>query len=149
MMPVYHITISSVLGVIFITWLNSWEAALVCLGCGVLIDLDHHLDYFIATKKLPFKYKELKYFCMTDKNHKLYLFFHTYEGLILLWLCIYYFNLDIVWLGAAVGLSVHLICDQLHNPMKALTYFFVYRVVNNFDKRKLYATDFYKKMSSS
>ena len=145
-MPVYHISISTVLSLIFLVYFQSVMAAISCLICGVLIDLDHHLDYFLAKHEIPWHYRDLVYFGATDKNHKMYLWFHSYESLILLWGAIYYFNLDIVWVGAAVGMTVHVLCDQFYNPLHPMVYFLTYRVAQNFSKDKLLAKDFFKKV---
>ena len=144
MMPAYHASISAILGVAFLIWFQSWLAALICFLCGVFIDLDHHLDYFFAKGKLPWRYRDLVYYGATDKKHKLYLIFHSYEELAVLWWCIYEFDLSIIWIAGATGLTVHLLCDQIHNPLKPLTYFLSYRIYHNFDKKKLYRDDFFK-----
>lgn len=146
MKPVYHITVSAFLGLIFLTCFHSIMAAAACLFCGVLIDLDHHLDYWIAKGEVPWRYKDLVYFCATDKNHKMYLWFHSYESLIVLWLAIVFFDLGLVWVGAAVGLTVHVICDQFTNPLHPMVYFLTFRIKHRFKKEALFEKDFFKQV---
>ncbi len=146
MKPVYHVSISAALGLIFIIFFNSFVAAISCFFCGVLIDLDHHLDYFLAKDEIPWRYRDLVYFCSTDKNHKMYLWFHSYESLVLLWGAITVFNLDMLWIGAAVGFTVHVICDQFSNPLHPLVYFLTYRIKYNFSKEKLLDKNFFKQV---
>jgi hypothetical protein len=143
----YHVAVSAGLSVGLQGLTHSWPASLGCFFSGFLIDLDHYLEYFLIKRKFPFQYKELKDFCMYDRTNKLYLVFHGYEYLIILWLCLYAFSLNIVWLGVALGLTVHLILDQLTNPIKPLCYFLTFRIKNQFDKSKLLSEAYFQRQN--
>ena len=146
MSPSKHLIVSTGLGMIMLLWLKSWAAAGACFVSGILIDLDHHLDFFWAKNKIPLNYQELRTFCKFDKHGKLFLIFHSYESLIVLWLLIYYLQLNVVWLGIAVGLTVHLFFDQFTNPIKPFFYFFIYRVRVGFERKHLFTKEYLQKI---
>ena len=76
-----------------------WDAFL----SGVLIDTDHHLDYVLIRKKIPFKYEDLIDFCLDEKTTKTYLLFHAYEFMVIFWLLISFLYLGKFWVGIALG----------------------------------------------
>ena len=82
-----------------------------------------------------------------DKTPKMYLWFHAWEYLWVLWLLIYFFQLGIFWIGFAIGLTVHLVCDNFANPIRPLGYFLIYRLRHGFDKKVILNEEAYKKCS--
>ena len=147
MKPVYHGLISGAFSIVLLVWFNSWHMALTCFLGGIFIDLDHHIDYFLAKKEIPLSYTKLFNFGAYDKHAKLYLFFHTYEALIFFWLAIYYFHLNDLWLGLAVGLTTHMICDQFANPLRPLGYFLIYRLKHGFERKYILKEDYYAQIN--
>ena len=145
MKPVYHVAVSAGLSAGVYLYLRSWPAALGCFLSGILIDVDHHLDCYLSTKKFPLRYKDLAHFCATNVTGGLYLAFHSYELLLAFWGVIYFFQLDILWLGMAMGLTVHLLCDQFTNPLKPLSYFLLYRVKHGFSREALHVDGHFEK----
>ncbi|MCB9757085.1 MAG: hypothetical protein H6753_01520 [Candidatus Omnitrophica bacterium] len=133
----YHIVVSAGVALGLQAMLHSWPASLGCFVSGVLIDLDHYLEYYISKRRIPFRYKDLLDFCTSHKDKKLYLFFHGYEYLFILWILIYVFYLNNIFIGIALGLTIHLICDQFTNPTKPLFYFITYRLKNQFIKTNI------------
>ena len=111
-----HIAVSAGVSLGFQAAMHSWPATLGCFLSGILIDVDHYLDFYLLRGKFPFRYKDLVDFCAFDKGKKLYLFLHAYEFLLILWFSILYFHLGKIWLGVALGLTVHLGIDQFTNP---------------------------------
>ena len=79
-------------------------------------------------------FKELKDFCLKDKSGKIFLIFHSYELMAVFWAVILYFHPSVVWFGLAFGMSVHLLLDQIFNPIYPLAYFLVYRMKLGFPK---------------
>jgi hypothetical protein len=138
MKPSHHVMISAAAGAVVIYQSKSLWAGLACLVAGVLIDLDHHLDYFINKKRMP-TYQELKSFCEDDRSWRPYLIFHSFELFILLWICLFYFKLGEVWIGLAIGSTLHIMCDQFFNPIKPLSYFFLFRLANRFDQSRIFS----------
>ena len=137
MRPTHHVIASAGISLGVHAATHSWPATLGCFLSGVLIDIDHYWDYYLVRKKFPFKYKDLVDFGEDLKQKKVYLFFHGYEPLLALWLLIYFLDLGVVWVGVAVGLTTHLLCDQWTNPCKPLFYFMTYRLKHRFEKSKL------------
>lgn len=141
MRPVYHVIVSIGLSGLMVYWFRSWAAGVSCLLSGILIDLDHHLDYFFIRKKFPLRYRQLLDYCEKDPCGRLYLIFHSYELLLLFWMSIYYFRLNEIWIAAALSASVHLLCDQMSNPFKLLAYFFIYRFKHGFERKEILNDD--------
>ena len=142
MRPTKHAIISAVLGAGLIYYLKSYPAGIACLVSGVLIDLDHHIDYVIAKGKIP-NYKELNNFCDSDPAWKPYLIFHSFEFLFFFWFLIFYSKLNVIWGGMAIGLTTHMICDQFANPIKPLAYSTIFRWQKKFDQRQIFTQRFF------
>jgi len=144
MRPTHHVIISAGVSSIFALWVKSWGAVCACFLSGIFIDLDHHLDYWLAKKELPLSYKKLLDFCTNDHRTKLYLFLHSYELLFLFWLSIYYFDLNVIWLGIAVGMTIHILCDEVANPLRPLAYFLTYRMKNKFERKHFFKKGYHE-----
>jgi hypothetical protein len=141
----YHIVASAGISLGCQAAMHSWPATLGCFFSGVLIDLDHYLEYYIFRKKFPYRYKDLFDFCWYNEESKLYLFLHAYEYPFILWFLIYFFSLGKVWLGVALGLTTHLAFDQWINPGKPLFYFLMFRIKNQFEKIKIVSARYYQR----
>jgi len=144
MMPSKHAVISAGVSAALLIGLKSWPAAAVCFLSGVFIDIDHHLDYYLDRKKFPFRFQELVDFCANQSTGKLYLIFHSYEGLAFYWFLIYYYQLGFIWIGLAVGVTQHMICDQICNPFRPLSYFFIYRWRYGFERKYIFKEDYFQ-----
>jgi hypothetical protein len=137
MKPTHHVIISGGVSAVFGFWIQSWSAVFACFLSGIFIDLDHHLDYWLIKKEIPLSYKKLLHFCHQEPDARLYLFLHSYELIFIFWACIYYFEWNAVCLGVAVGVTAHIICDEIFNPMRPLAYFLTYRIKHGFERRSL------------
>ena len=144
MKPGYHIVVSAGLSAGVQATMHSWPATIGCFFSGVLIDLDHCLEYCFLRKKIPYNYQDLVDFCWDTKVNKLYLIFHAYEFLFIFWFLIYFFYLGYLWWGIAIGLTVHLACDQFTNPIKPWFYFLTFRIKNSFEKTKTLSDMYFK-----
>ncbi|HBR13927.1 MAG TPA: hypothetical protein DD723_00055 [Candidatus Omnitrophica bacterium] len=145
MRPAKHAIISAGVSLCLGVWMKDWLCGWACFLSGFFIDLDHHIDYFLSEKKIPFKYQELYDFCSDAQKGRIYLFFHSYELLALLWSLIFFLPHQGIWLGIVLGATVHVLCDQIFNPFKKYAYFFTYRMKYGFDKRKLFHEAFIQK----
>lgn len=141
-----HIIVSGITSGIFAFFSRSANAAIVCFLSGIFIDIDHVFDFWITKKKLFFSYKDLDTFCSQEKTGKLYLSFHSIEPILILWLIILYLNLNIVWVGLAVGLSLHLLLDITTNPLRPIAYFLYYRLKQRFKKEFLFTEEYYREI---
>jgi len=144
MRPSYHIAASAGISLGLQATMHSWPATLGCFLSGVLIDVDHYLEYCLIRKKFPFRYEHLVDFCFDGSVSKIYLFFHAYEYLVILWFLICFFHPGNVWLGVATGLTTHLFFDQFTNPIKPYFYFLTFRVKNRFEKSKILSEDYFE-----
>ena len=109
---------------------------LLCLIFGWLIDLDHLIDFFLLNKKKDYFNLNLfisgSYF---QKTQKIYIFLHSYEiTLILIFLSSFY-DKNIFYV--ALAHILHLFQDHIFNKVKLFSYFFIYRLSNNFDIKKI------------
>ncbi len=129
-----HILASGITGIVFAKLTNSWPGTIACFLSGILIDLDHLLDYVINKKKMCWSVKKLENFCAQKEDGKIYFFLHSYELVAFLWLIVFCFKLNAIWLGIVFGMSIHLLIDQLANPIYPLTYFLFYRFKLGFPK---------------
>ena len=146
MTPTSHVIASTLTSAVFFAVTHSWEGTAACFLSGIFIDIDHHFDLWIHKKKILWDIKHIYDFCEREKEGKLYLIFHSYELLAVFWLCLIFFHWNVVWWGLAVGLTVHIILDQIFNTtITPFTYFLWYRIQKKFTKELLFAPDFYTK----
>ena len=144
MKPSYHVVVSAGISLGWLYFLKSWPSALICFLSGILIDIDHYYDYYVARKKIPWRYREMWDFARYDASGKIYLLFHSYELIIPLWGLIYFLNLGIVWAGFMWGITTHVMCDQMFNPLKPFGYFFFYRKYHGFERKNLFRKECYE-----
>src|SRR3990167_6378991 len=71
--------------------------------------------------------------CENGEIKKAYLYFHSYELLFgLIFLCfLTHFNYLLSF--TTLGFAIHLFFDQIFNPVKPLTYFITYRILNSYN----------------
>ena len=133
MSPAVHIVSSLVGAGIVYSIFGNFICAVIFLASGVLIDLDHVFDYIREHNIRSLSVKRLLETCYEDRFEKVILIFHSYELLFILWIVITIFKLGIYWVALALGLTMHLVLDQLRNNTFVLSYFFTYRWMNNFE----------------
>ena len=146
MSPTHHVIASAITSAAFYCVNPSLPATAGCFLSGIFIDLDHVVDLWVHKKKLFFTVKELFRFCEVEKEGKLRLWLHSYELLFLFWAAIYVFHLGSLWIGIALGLTVHMILDQIFNPVKPLVYFLAYRIRHNFSRECTFNEATYRKL---
>jgi hypothetical protein len=127
----------------FLVWQKSGSLmhALIVICAGVLIDLDHFVDYFSAQHRF-----DLRLFFSTTyvEDGKVYLFLHSWELIAFLFLLGSWLHSAGVFL-CAFSLAVHVAVDNVQRQ-KPLVYFFIYRLINKFDVRTLFPdTEFLSK----
>lgn len=127
----------------FAIWIRSWGGIIACFLSGIFIDFDHHLDYWLLNKELPINYKKLVDFFENQRMSHVMIFFHSYEVLSLMWVCVFLFDLNVIWLGIAVGCTTHVLCDEIFNPIKPMAYFLTYRIVNRFQRNHFFKKKFH------
>lgn len=143
MLPSRHIIASVPLGLTVGLLTESLIAGLLCFFSGVLIDIDHIIDYIIhyGLKGFSFKqtYRACKKFAEREEEgglKKIYLILHVWEMAILFWVS-FLFTKNICLLAIALGYSGHLILDASNNIMKPSSYFIILRIKHDFRTIKL------------
>lgn len=115
---------------------------------GVLIDLDHLIDYFLA---FGAKFR-LEYFLKGYQfleSDKIYIFFHGWEYIILLavagWLAKSNVKIKATVFVLALGIFFHLSIDAFTNEGAQIkTYSISYRAKNNFDLKAMVTSEHYQ-----
>jgi len=104
---------------------------------GVFLDIDHLIDCYINHGP-HFDLKNFYSYCREIRFERLTLIFHSYELIALFWLSIFIFSLGDIYKAMAIGMTQHLIFDQLANMslgrMKNGGYFLTFRLKNRFRK---------------
>ena len=114
----------------------NFNIILLCLLFGWLIDLDHLIDFILLNEKKDYFKLNLffsgSYF---QKKQKIYIFLHSYE----ITLALIYFSIlyDKKIYYVALAHFLHLFQDQIFNNVRFFSYFFIYRLSNNFDIKKI------------
>src|SRR3989338_8501944 len=102
--------ISSILYLIY----NSFCMFISSFIGGVLIDLDHLVDYYFHNG-INFRVRRFFTWCYNLQWNKVIILLHSLELIFALWVVISVFNLGPLWLGLAIVISQHLILDMLFN----------------------------------
>jgi hypothetical protein len=118
MKPAGHIALSTAIGAtVSVATGNPWALA-TTIGAGVLIDIDHTLDYY-------------NWF-IRGRTKRVFYLLHGWEYLVPLLLVTLASAWNALVLGALLGLLSHLIADQVANKAYPLTYFVSYRLRHGF-----------------
>lgn len=140
MFPSRHIIVSVSLSAILIYFTQDIINGIVCFIFGVLIDVDHIIEYIIHrgfSKKvfsLPELYQVCERFLKPEEQggvKKLYLIFHMIEAAVLLW-ALYIVTQNLYIFSAALGYSGHLLLDALYNKLNPRIYFLTQRILKGF-----------------
>ncbi len=138
MLPSRHIIVSLPLGAGLTLFTGSAVSGLLCLFGGVLIDIDHIIEYSIhyGFKNINFQqiYQACRNLITSVENgelEKIYLFFHAAELSILLWVS-FALSKNIYLLAIALGYTGHLTLDVLANEIKPWAYFISLRAKKGF-----------------
>ncbi|MBP7216723.1 MAG: hypothetical protein KBA46_05495 [Candidatus Omnitrophica bacterium] len=138
MKPRYHIVWSLVISSVFYHIYASGLAFVVSLCAGIFIDVDHFLDYFLQ-EKVTLRVDKVFCWCAERRFKHMLILLHSLELVILIWVFIYVFQLNLLWVALALGLTQHLVLDMIFNGKVVYShaYFLTYRVVHRFKKERL------------
>ena len=135
-----HITISLFFSASLYTISNSWIVFSTSLISGVLIDIDHILDYFMAYG-INIRIKQFFEVCHNLKIPRMRLIFHSWELLILLSICVFLVGWNPWIVGTIVGFTQHIVLDQVFNKPNKWTYFFFWRLKKGFSSKRCFRID--------
>jgi hypothetical protein len=107
---------------------NASYVAFFILG-GILIDLDHFIDYFIFYKR-NFRFSDF-FGCAYLVSGKVYVLFHSWELAVFIFMMSIIVPLPLLFF-LSLGLTVHLVIDNLQRQNR-LFCFLIYRCVKRFD----------------
>jgi hypothetical protein len=105
---------------------------------GIFIDVDHYLDYVRGTGDVRISLRKMQKFFSSPQAKKFYIFFHSYELIVLLCLLnFFYLRKDYLY-GLLAGFVVHIILDVVFNHVKIKGYLFLYRLKHSFEGGKFF-----------
>jgi hypothetical protein len=118
---------------------RSVPEAASCLVIGVLIDLDHVVDFHLFSGE-QFSLANFFSWCTESRWQRITLIFHSYELFGILCAVAYYLD-NAVLRGIVWGAGLHVLLDQLANPrtfrLSPWFYFLGYRIAMGFRREKL------------
>lgn len=124
-----HLTLTFILSALVLLKTNNAIYACTFLLSGILIDLDHLVDYFIFFKS---RFNLVDFFnCTYLKSKKAYLFLHSWELVFIVLTLAAYFKSQVLWLFF-LSLSLHLTIDNVQRK-NLFAYFLLYRIYKKFD----------------
>ena len=134
-----HVSTSAILAAAIFTYSRSVPEAASCLVSGVLIDLDHVVDFHLFSGE-RFSLTNFFSWCNESRWQRLTVIFHSYEFLGILCAVAYYMD-SAVLRGIVWGAGLHLLLDQLGNlrifRLSPWFYLLGYRIVMGFRRDKL------------
>lgn len=129
-----HVIISGVLGSVIYIITKSVPSAIGALFAGVLIDADHFIDYYLNH---GFTVNIKKIYAAIDglKLKRIYLFLHSYELVIALWMLGFFIPSSDLYFAISLSFTLHIFLDHIHNPVTPMGYFLFHRIRNKFDRK--------------
>lgn len=133
----HHITASIIISAFLFAISKSWIIFTSSLISGVLIDIDHVLDYFWEFRNY-FRVKE--FFNVHYNKNILFcmIIFHSWELLFPLNIYAFFISGNLWVIGIAIGFTQHVVLDQIFNKPNRWGYFFFWRLKNNLSFKKLF-----------
>jgi hypothetical protein len=128
----YHIAISVVVAGALWALTRSFALAASSLCAGILVDLDHFVDYYA---QYGFKFSLRRFFRASYRGEydRAFVLLHAWEWLALALVCAWWFRGHAWVVGLAIGWTHHMILDQIVNTSNAVCYFILYRWRQGFD----------------
>lgn len=133
MYPAQHVLASGALGAVVYLISRDPKDSIASFLAGWLVDADHLLDWlklYGLSTDLRSVYGRFSR-CQVPRA---YVVLHSWELVMAFGaICIFY-SFDSLLVCILLGWLFHLLLDELHNrPKKILSYFFIYRLIHNFD----------------
>ena len=132
MKPIFHLGASIITGVVTFLTTKTISPSIACFLAGWLVDVDHIWDFYKNSGK-DFNVKRFVNAFQNGEVKKAYLYLHSYELLFTLVLLCFFTHFNHLLSFTTLGFAVHLLFDQIFNPVKPLTYFITYRILNSYN----------------
>lgn len=133
-----HLVSSAVGATIVYCLFRSVLSAVVFFLSSILIDIDHFFEYVRERGIKNFSFRVFCQWCYDFQVERVWIVFHSFELLIVLWALIVALKLNIYWISAALGITFHYVLDCLFNPVLVGTYFFIFRWRKQFYVEKIF-----------
>ena len=141
MRPLRHLAYSTAAASVLLITTKSPKIAIGCVASGVLVDLDHLIEY----KNYCGGHWDWEEFSTGDyfnKKTTVKVIFHSWEAACVLWAIVLAHDRigkKGLLYGIAVGYTLHLILDQIGNNLNVMGYFELYRWFVDWQQDKLVA----------
>lgn len=132
----HHIAISIPVSLSVLYFTKSIFYFFFSLAVGILLDVDHIYDYVREEKRFDLKHLFIKSYLGDFK--KMYLFFHAYEYVPVVFLIGFLMNNYTFPFVFSVSYLFHLLPDQFANNTKPFGYFLTYRILVKFEMKKIF-----------
>jgi hypothetical protein len=123
MAPQGHAVISAGIGVVIWAFTRSVGAAVTAVAVGVLMDVDHLLDYY--------------FWLWREQRTRILLVLHGFELAVPMFLATWLSGWNPVLLAASIAHLAHMVTDQFTNHPLGLMYLLTYRAAKRFRVREL------------
>lgn len=140
MRPIHHIAVSAAVSALVWAFLRDATAAAVCFLTGILMDLDHLIDYaynYGPRFRLKHFFSAFRY----EAFENIFVFLHSWEFIALYFAILWLIDWQPVALGAVIGVAVHLGLDHFFNEHSRFAYFLSYRIFHGFSARHFYGPE--------
>lgn len=130
---VIHFTCGLIVSLAFYFFTKHISLTVLTFIVSVAVDADHLLDYFLHLYKTKKKFSVTTFLggSYFDARKKIIVMLHAWEIVFIL-LVLYLLTQHLLFISVALGLMTHLLVDQFTNNVQNLSYFFLYRLANNF-----------------
>lgn len=140
--PIKHLKFSTVFAAGLWGVSKKWEVALGCLASGVLVDIDHLIEYgsYCMNNAARWNWEEFFSGIYFNKKRTTKVIFHSWEAAIFMWMMVWRthgFQRKSILYGIASGYTLHLTLDQIGNNLNHLGYFELYRYLVDWEQEKL------------
>jgi hypothetical protein len=147
--PQGHVIASAGLGAIF--WAKSrdpWTMVL-SLAFGVLVDLDHFIDYWYSEGRICFDARTFLKTRYWQRSGRVFVLFHAFEYLPVVFVVWQAFKGRRWAVAATAAMSSHLLADHFINELGPLGYFILYRAAHGFRAGELMDWDKVRRLDES
>ena len=141
MRPLQHLAYSTAAASVLLFTTKSPKIAIGCVASGVLVDLDHLIEYKNYCGD-HWDWEEFSTGIYFNKKATVKVIFHSWEAACVLWGIVLArdgIGKKSLLYGIAVGYTLHLVLDQIGNNLNMMGYFELYRWFVDWQQDKLLA----------
>lgn len=136
----HHIAVSALISGILYAIFKSMGLSIASFIAGVLIDVDHIIDYILA-HGLHFDAGEFMDYFYKEKHQKITLILHGWELLIILLAAAILSGFNPIIAGTLVGYGHHIVSDVIYSKAPFCSYSIICRWKKGFDSNVIFPRD--------